>query len=66
MNAQLVRIRLIEMGLLQKDLARQAGIDYDRLQKVLHGYRRPRPLEIRAIALILSLPEADLLPLTTD
>ena len=60
MNVQPLRIRLIEKGLRVKDLARLADIDYDRLQKVLHGYRPPRPEEIRAISEALEVPQSTL------
>ena len=56
MNVQAIRIRLIEKDLRIKDLAHLARIDYERLQKVLNGYRSPRPDEIRAIAAVLKLP----------
>ena len=55
MNVQAIRIQLIRMDLKLKDLAVLTGIDYDRLQKVLHGYRQPRPEEVRAIASVLSM-----------
>ena len=56
MDAQRIRIRLIEKGLLVKDLARLTGLDYDRLAKLLNGYRAARDEEIRAIAKALGLP----------
>ena len=57
MNTQTIRIRLIELDLKLKDLAGRSGIDYDRLQKILHGYRTARPEEIRAIADALGVPD---------
>ena len=43
MNSKTIRIQLIRLELQLKDLSDQTGIDYDRLLKLLHGYRRPRP-----------------------
>jgi predicted transcriptional regulator len=59
MNEKAVRIRLIELGLQLKDLSRLTKIDYDRLQKVIHGYRPVRPDELRAIATALGLEESE-------
>jgi hypothetical protein len=59
MNTQAVRIGLIRRGFLLKDLSAKTSIDYDRLQKVLHGYRRARPDEISAIARALDLSESE-------
>ena len=56
MNLEAVRIQLIKKEMRVKDLSRMTGIDYDRLLKVLHGYRRPRPNESIAIARVLELP----------
>ena len=44
-----LRIQLIRRDLKLKDLAGLTGIDYDRLQKVLHAYRTPRPEEVEAM-----------------
>jgi DNA-binding Xre family transcriptional regulator len=56
MNRKAVRICLIQKEIQLKHLAQQAGIDYDRLQKILNGYRVAKPHEIEAIALALDLP----------
>ena len=58
MNTQAIRIRLIEKDLQLTDLARLSRIGYDRLQKILHGYRSPRQEEVTSIARILELPVA--------
>ena len=58
MNTQAIRIRLIEKDMQLIDLARLSGVGYDRLQKVLHGYRSPRPEEMTSIARVLDLPIA--------
>jgi len=60
MNTDAIRIQLVCKHLRIKDLSAQTGIDYDRLQKVLHGYRRPRPAEIQAIASVLGLHESEI------
>ena len=60
MNVQAIRIQLIRRDLKLKDLAGLSGIDYDRLQKVLHGYRQPRLEEVRAIASVLSMRPEEL------
>ena len=60
MNTKLLRMRLIDKGLLLKDLSRETRIDYDRLQKVVHGYRRPRTDEVAAIATAIGVPPSDL------
>jgi lambda repressor-like predicted transcriptional regulator len=60
MNSQVVRIQLIRKGLLLKDLSTQSEIDYDRLQKVINGYRQPRPEEVSAIARVLGLSESEI------
>lgn len=58
MNTEAIRIQLVRLHRRVKDLSVQTGIDYDRLQKVLHGYRRARPEEIKAIASALGLRES--------
>lgn len=60
MNSQKVRIQLIRRNLRLKDLAGLTGIDYDRLQKILHGYRDARPDELRQIACVLEMDPEDL------
>ena len=62
MDVQAIRIQLIRHNLRLKDLAEMAGMDYDRLQKVLHSYRAPRPEEIKRIASALSMTPEELLP----
>jgi len=60
MNLETIRIQLIRKGLRLKDISRVTGIDYDRLQKVVNGYRTPKPHEIIAIARVLELPVAEI------
>jgi predicted transcriptional regulator len=57
MDRKAVLIQLILKGLRIKDLVGLTNIPYDRLQKILHGYRPARPEEIRAIAEATGLPE---------
>ena len=56
MNTQAIRIRLIEKNMKIKDLSLRAGVGYDRLQKILHGYRSAHEEEIASIAGVLDLP----------
>jgi transcriptional regulator with XRE-family HTH domain len=60
MDERVIRIRLIETGLQLKDLSKLTGIDYDRIVKLVNGYRRPRPGEVHAIASALGIPESSL------
>ena len=58
MDIEAIRIQLIRRGLHLTDVARGTGIAYDRLVKVMNGYRQARPEEITALAEVLGLPEA--------
>ena len=60
MDGKVVRILLIQRGLQLKALSRLTGIDYDRLQKVINGYRAPRPEELTAIATVLGVPLSEI------
>ena len=55
-TARVIRIALLRRGLILKDLAALIPADYDRLQKIVNGYRRPHESELRAIAAALDLP----------
>ena len=58
LNTQTIRIRLIEKNMRLKDLSTRSGVAYDRLQKILHGYRSAQEEEIASIARVLDLPVA--------
>ena len=60
MNAQTIRIRLIKKNMRLKDLSIRSGVAYDRLQKILHGYRSAQEEEIGSIARVLDLPVSSL------
>ena len=63
LNRKVIRIQLIRKELRLKDLAVKAGIEYDRLVKVMDGYRPARPEEVRAISGALELNESDVCPI---
>ncbi len=60
MNRLLVKHRLLDRGMTLVNLAAQIGVPYDRLVKIINGYRGPRPEEVRAIASVLSMRPEEL------
>ncbi len=57
-NGKVIRIQMIQSDLHFKDLAQSTAISYDRLMKVINGYRTPKPGEVKAIAAALGLSES--------
>ena len=55
MDQLVIKHRLLDKGLSLIDLARQTGVAYDRLIRVVNGYRKPKPTEVEAIAEALGL-----------
>ena len=60
MNATLIKHRLIDLNLTLLDLAKRSGMAYDRVVKVVNGYRPPRPEEIDALGSILGVEASEL------
>ena len=60
MNGLLVRHKLIDRNWGLVDLARKTKITYDRLVRILNGYRPARDEEIEAIARALRVSRSDL------
>lgn len=60
MNRVALKHRLLDRGMTMATLAGRIGVSYDRLVKVVNGYRQPRPEEVRAIASVLSMRPEEL------
>ena len=60
MDRLLIKHRLLDKGMNLVELSRLTGLAYDRLVRVVNGYRSPRPEEIAAIAEALDLAAATL------
>ena len=59
MNRLLIKRRLLDADLRLIDLARSTGLSYDRLIRVVNGYRAPKAEEVRLIASTLGVtPDA--------
>jgi transcriptional regulator with XRE-family HTH domain len=61
MNRTFIKHRLVDKGLTLADLARRAELSYDRIVRIVHGYRKPMAEEVERIALILEVSPSDLL-----
>ena len=57
-----IRVRLAEQDLSLADIARQCGLDYERLRKVASGLRNPRADELAALERLLRRPAEELFP----
>jgi len=57
MDRLAVKHRLLDRGMTLLQLAGATGLTYDRLVKVVNGYRAPRADELRVIATALDLTE---------
>ena len=55
MNRLLIKHRLLDRGWGLVDLARLTGLPYDRLIRLVNGYRCAQPDEVQAIAEALDL-----------
>lgn len=55
------KLRRLERGLLQIDLARKAKISRGRLSEIENGHIVPRPDELHRLARALAVPTATLL-----
>lgn len=55
MDRLAVKHRLLDRGLTLAEVARQAGIPYDRLVRLVNGYREARQEELERIAQVLDL-----------
>lgn len=60
MNRLVIKHRLLDKGMTLAALACRIGVPYDRLVKIVNGYRRPRPEELRRISAALDMKLADL------
>lgn len=56
MNRALIKHRLVDHQLYLIDLARKTEIPYDRLVRIVNGYRKARTEELEAIAAALDVP----------
>jgi transcriptional regulator with XRE-family HTH domain len=56
MDRLAVKHLLLNRGMTLFDLAVACGIRYDRIVKIVNGYRAPRPEEIDLISRTLSVP----------
>ena len=66
MNRLTVKHVLLDRGLSLVDLAREADLAYDRVIRIVNGYRPAKDEEIDAIAQILGLPRSDLVASKND
>jgi lambda repressor-like predicted transcriptional regulator len=55
MNRLLVKHRLLDKQMSLVDLSRQIGLPYDRVIRLVNGYRQPKPEEIDLVAKALEL-----------
>lgn len=60
MNRTFIKHRLVDKGLTLADLARQAELSYDRIVRIVHGYRKPTIDEVERLAQILEVPSREL------
>lgn len=60
MNRLAIKHALLDHGMTLVVLARTAGLSYDRIVRIVNGYRRPRPEEVRAIADALGMKACEL------
>ena len=60
MNRLAIKHRLLDRGMTLAALACQIGVPYDRLVKVVNGYRQPRRSEVKRIAKALAMDPAEL------
>ena len=51
-----IKHRLLDKGLTLVDLAARAGLSYDRLVRIVNGYRPPRPDEVERVSRALGIP----------
>ena len=61
MNRTALRHALIDRDLTLVHLARLAGLSYDRVIRIVNGYRPVRDHELQAIARALAVPASTLL-----
>ena len=60
MNRVALKHRLLDRGMTMAVLANRIGTSYDRLVKVVNGYREPRREEIERIAAVLAMKPEEL------
>lgn len=61
LSGMAVKILLIERGWMMKELSAEAGIDYERLVKIVGGYRSVRREELQQLAEVLGCNQSRLL-----
>ena len=67
MDRLAVKHRLLDKGMTLAQLASVTGVPYDRLVKIVNGYREPRPEEVQRIASVLSItPDELMMPEQTN
>ena len=60
MNRIAIKHRLLDRGMTLAKLAARIEMPYDRLIRLVNGYRQPKPEEIDRIAAILVMPAEQL------
>lgn len=55
LNTIEIKVMLVKRDMQLKELSRRTGIDYDRIQKILHGYRSVRDDELNKLAEVLAV-----------
>lgn len=60
MNHRLIKHVLVDRDLTLAELARLAGLSYDRTIRIIHGYRKPTAEEIERLARILGTTPGEL------
>lgn len=66
MNRRLIKHLLVDHGLTLADLARRADLNYDRIVRIVHGYRKPMIDEVERMAHILGVPPQELRAAESD
>lgn len=64
MNRLAIKHHLLNAGMTLAELSRAASIPYDRMVKILGGYRKVRRDELASIAAVLEVPAGTLLSVT--
>ena len=54
-----IKLEIVKRGLVQGDIAHDAGITESRLSRILNGREKPRDFELRNLARALGMKEED-------
>ena len=55
-----IKLAIVEQGLIQADVATEAGLGESRLSRIVNGRVQPTDVEISRLAKVLGLPKRDL------